>query len=83
MSGGEYEYLFIRINTEVESMQENANNTVDSIDVLVAKNKVIEFLKKASNLAYEIEWYDSGDTSEKQFCERVNKILDKIEFDPQ
>lgn len=70
MSGGSLEYGYSKINQVIESIQdalaERELNEATKSRMLA----LVEDLEKASNNAYQLEWYLSGDISEEQMERR-------------
>jgi hypothetical protein len=63
MSGGSYNYMYF-------SFLETYGGHM--------KDKFMdEFIKDFSELLYELEWADSGDTSEEQYLEALSKFKEK------
>ena len=86
MSGGSFEYGHFRISGFAEelAMKIHENNTKDeygwsndfckeTIERLKHAHHIIE---KTGELAKEIEWLYSGDTSDESFCNAYDELMD-------
>lgn len=87
MSGGHFENLCFKISQFADELEREIRENVvengfgyapnfnaDTIALLKECHKQIQL---AGNLAKEVEWLYSGDSSEESFVESVGKIVEK------
>lgn len=75
MSGGSYDYLYIKIENVAESLRYLNQNKFRS-----AFQKILYLLADAM---HDIEWVDSGDMSPGDENEAIEKLLAVFNADPE
>lgn len=85
MSGGAFNYSFIRMYEFASALDEKINNNnvpnefgyADNLsdETLANMKTFLVLMKSCAILSHEIEWLYSGDSGEDQFNELFNKLI--------
>lgn len=73
MSGGSYNYAFLKIDDLANEIR--TNNDPKRI-------AFVDLLKKVSDAAHAIEWEDSGDTGKEGTDKAINTVFKSLIGDP-
>jgi len=90
MSGGSFDYAYLRVEDFVEELDKKikCNNDENVLDdpmygygplTILRLIECKELLANAARAMKEIEWLYSADSGEKTFAERVDQILELYE----
>jgi len=73
MSGGAYDYFYIKLEEFVDELEINDN-----------PNRIAfkQLLKEIAKCAHDVEWADSGDYSDKQADDSLNDLFSKYFNNP-
>jgi hypothetical protein len=76
MSGGNYEYFYLKLQNFIEEVErwEEENPDYKSDE----RKKFKDVMKEASNVLKSIEWTDSGDSSQEATNIAIQKFFDSI-----
>lgn len=75
MSGGSYDYIFLKIEDFAQS--------IDHQDNIPRRAAFAELMKLCSNAARSIEWVDSGDYEDGAEFEDIDAVFTFLKADPE
>ena len=73
MSGGHYDYAFIKVSEFAGSLED--------ADIIPERERFKELLILVSTAMHDIEWVDSGDYSDGEEIESIEKIFSFLNKD--
>jgi len=68
VSGGSYEYFYLKLDEFIEEVGNNKDNSYQ-------RKMFLELLKQCSKACHAIEWVDSGDWIESAEIEIIEDVL--------
>jgi hypothetical protein len=76
MSGGHYDHAYGRVRDLADNIKRDADGN-EYVDTKLVKSRFLLaalMLEVASQMAYECEWFMSGDTGDDTFIQRFDEI---------